>query len=146
MFHTLHCVLTGPDKWYPFKRVIHVRSIHLGRFDCTPPPIGVQSIATSVSVCLSWRKLSILLSMKFFYFLMLPLWTITQNEGTVCITFCHWWNFSCLSSTLLLLFARRLRPTWLFLFANFSFLHLIICPPGCRADLSSATVSLLFYL
>ena len=24
-----------PDRWYPFKRVIHLSSIHLGRFDCT---------------------------------------------------------------------------------------------------------------
>ena len=28
MFYTLHCVKVGPDKWYPFKRVIH-----LERFD-----------------------------------------------------------------------------------------------------------------
>ena len=34
MFYTLHCVSTGPDKWYPFKRVIYFSGIHLERFDC----------------------------------------------------------------------------------------------------------------
>ena len=33
-FYTLHCVSTGPDKWYPFKRVIYFSGIHLERFDC----------------------------------------------------------------------------------------------------------------
>ena len=35
MFHTLHCVWMGPDKWYPFKRVIHLSSIRLERFEHT---------------------------------------------------------------------------------------------------------------
>ena len=37
VFYTLHCVWTRPDKWYKrFKRVIHLSSIHSGRFDGTP--------------------------------------------------------------------------------------------------------------
>ena len=33
-FYTLHCVWTGLNKWYPFKQVIHLSGIHLGRFVC----------------------------------------------------------------------------------------------------------------
>jgi len=56
----------GPDKWYPFQRVIHLSSIHLGRFDCNmeadvPWPINGRLMKTWLEIrqC-RWRPFTVL--------------------------------------------------------------------------------------
>ena len=41
MFCTSHCVWTRPDRWYPFKRVLHLSGINLGSFYCSADLHGI---------------------------------------------------------------------------------------------------------